>query len=444
VAVAHDAVSQSSTTFTATSPSWTHTPTGTPRGVCVMVVQNQDTGADNVTGVTYGGVAMTRVRMATGTTGESSRIYVYFLGSGIPTGAQTVTATMNDANNKVAYCATVTAAANTQVDTSNDDAPGTANANPSLTLTFSGTLATWAAYEAVFTGLAAPVTTVQAGSTHAFGNDFGNASAMFARKAGTGGTSTTMGYTAAADDELQAGLVITEVAGGTSATATPTVVTAVGTVGTAVPAAASTAAPSVAAAAASVPAPTVQAGSKTLPGVVTAVAAASARRSCRPARRPSRRCWPHPPRSAHRSWPPAQRRHRRLCPARPSSARPPPRPGPSPPRLLSPPPRPSAARSSGPPPSHGPVRAAPTPPPSPPVTPAAGPATAFDAVTLGTGATATYDNTHTRDTLAAKLATGGTAADCTPSNTPRCWAPARRCGTGRTSTSRRTRPAHTG
>ena len=37
---------------------------------------------------------------------------------------------------------------------------------------------------------------------------------------------------------------------------------------------------------------------------------------------------------------------------------------------------------------------------------------AFDSVSLGTGATATYDNTQARQTLAAKLATSGTAADC--------------------------------
>lgn len=37
---------------------------------------------------------------------------------------------------------------------------------------------------------------------------------------------------------------------------------------------------------------------------------------------------------------------------------------------------------------------------------------AFDSVSLGSGATAVYDNTHVRGTLSAKLATGGSAADC--------------------------------
>lgn len=36
----------------------------------------------------------------------------------------------------------------------------------------------------------------------------------------------------------------------------------------------------------------------------------------------------------------------------------------------------------------------------------------FESVSLGSGATATYDNTQARGTLAAKLATGGSAADC--------------------------------
>lgn len=37
---------------------------------------------------------------------------------------------------------------------------------------------------------------------------------------------------------------------------------------------------------------------------------------------------------------------------------------------------------------------------------------AFESVSAGAGATLTYDNTHARGTLAAKLATGGSAADC--------------------------------
>jgi hypothetical protein len=121
MAVAHDASSAShaSGAFSVSqaSFSWTHTPAGTPRGVLVLVFQGVSA-TNAVTSVTYGGTAMTHVgsARATDTTTEPGSADLYFLGSAVPTGAQTVQ--VNRTNNTTtvwAVCTTQTAATDTEV-----------------------------------------------------------------------------------------------------------------------------------------------------------------------------------------------------------------------------------------------------------------------------------------------------------------------------------------
>lgn len=116
--------------------SWTHTPVGVPRGVIVQIVQNVGT-TDEVTGVTYGGVAMARVAAGTvfHTTGaEDGAVYTYFLGSSIPTGARTVLVSVDGTgSDKTAACCTVTAPGNTEAGPAGTlDSGGVAN--PSVTI----------------------------------------------------------------------------------------------------------------------------------------------------------------------------------------------------------------------------------------------------------------------------------------------------------------------
>jgi len=136
--VAFDAASQElGDTGTLT---WTHTPVGTPRGVLCWVVQFVGA-TDEVTGVTYGGVAMTEVSgsplLKAG--GETAAVYLYFLGASIPTGAQTVTASVNGTgSNKNTYCFTVTGAANTEIVDVDATISSNSVANPSVTLSLGG------------------------------------------------------------------------------------------------------------------------------------------------------------------------------------------------------------------------------------------------------------------------------------------------------------------
>lgn len=121
MAVALDASSRSGSTVSASvaSFSWTHTPVGTPAGV-VVVVAGTTTATNDVTSVTYGGVSVPRVSgaFAADTAGEPAFTDVYFLGSSVPTGAQTVVVNRNNnANGVWGAAATVTAGADTEVNT---------------------------------------------------------------------------------------------------------------------------------------------------------------------------------------------------------------------------------------------------------------------------------------------------------------------------------------
>jgi hypothetical protein len=171
---------QSSLDFTTTANgSATHTPVGIPKGVLVLIGQNS-TASDLISGVTYGGVAMTRLTngFATDAATEIGACYAYFLGSNIPTGAQTVAATVSSGtDDKTWWCMTVTGSGNTEI-----AADGVLNGdqtNPSITLS------TVAGYQGVafavqFSGVNAP-SSITAGTGYTkFTNerDFGTQSAI--------------------------------------------------------------------------------------------------------------------------------------------------------------------------------------------------------------------------------------------------------------------------
>src|SRR5688572_13669586 len=97
--------------------SWTHTPVGTPKGVLVLIASASLT--DQVAAATYGGTAMTELADSPllQTVGdEGGSVYGYFLGSSVPTGAQTVEVTVTGAASKRAVAVTVTAAGDTAVE----------------------------------------------------------------------------------------------------------------------------------------------------------------------------------------------------------------------------------------------------------------------------------------------------------------------------------------
>ncbi len=119
-AVAWDSLSESDSGTTgntsSSSFSWTHTPVGTLAGIVCFSFTNFS--VDIVSAMDYGGVAMTAVSggYAVDTATEPGDTKAWFLGSSIPTGAQTITVTRtNNATSVYAACHAVTASTDTEI-----------------------------------------------------------------------------------------------------------------------------------------------------------------------------------------------------------------------------------------------------------------------------------------------------------------------------------------
>lgn len=189
--------------------TWTHTG-GTPRGALVWVVQNANA-TDRVSGVTYGGVAMTELAGSPNAkgTGEQCVVYGYFLGTTIPTGDQTVTVSVTGVGTKQAVAVTVTGAADTEV----VDVDATINtdsaANPAVTLSLGG-VSCFAAI-GFFTGIAdVGNVTPFTDWTSRHEEDFGAAIMGVYTYDTVGTTDVTAGWTQGADDAVMIAVAIKE------------------------------------------------------------------------------------------------------------------------------------------------------------------------------------------------------------------------------------------
>lgn len=195
--------------------SWTHTPVGTPRGVIVWC--GYISTAHQIDSITYGGDAMTEVELSplVKLNNESASVHAYFLGTSIPTGAQTVSVTVNDITFKRCSSWTVTAGDDTSVNTV-DTLTSDSLDDPSSTLVTSDgvetfvTTALMTGFDAV--GSVSPI----AGYTVTLNSDQGTMVFNLARKSTnpTGGN-VTYGWTStSAEDVIMMGVAIREGTGG--------------------------------------------------------------------------------------------------------------------------------------------------------------------------------------------------------------------------------------
>ena len=212
MAVAHSASSESHTGTTGsvnqTSFSWTHTQTGTPQGVLVFVhCLNSPTNTTN--SVTYGGVSVPATSfVAADTAGELGRTHLYFVGTGLGSGNQTIT--VNRTNNGVImYATAATVTADTRTDLTgfvqltgdgtlteqsvNDGSPGTNSLR----------------YAGSFSGLNAPPT-AGANSTLLHSIDIGNQSCALVRETTAGQGARLVGLSGANDDRAVVHIAVRE------------------------------------------------------------------------------------------------------------------------------------------------------------------------------------------------------------------------------------------
>lgn len=204
-----------SATFTTTTPhTFTFTPVGTPRAILVAVAWPSVT--DEINGaVTYGGVAMARIALATTTAGdEDGSAVLYFLGAGIPTGAQTVSITHTGATTvKWAACQSMTAGADTEVTVSGTVATNTANPSVALDTGATSSLRTAILYSGTNQPGNAAVLTGMEANTSAMSHDFGNFTAFLGMQTTAATGSFTIGWTVALDDAALVAAAVQEVSG---------------------------------------------------------------------------------------------------------------------------------------------------------------------------------------------------------------------------------------
>lgn len=119
--IARDAFSKGTPGSSAASPiEWTHTPVGTPRGA-VVGANTIEGNQDQVGAVTYGGVVCAEVSNSPWTNNVAGQAndfssHLFFLGSGLPTGAQTVSVEVTNSDTTAPYALTVTADGDAEVE----------------------------------------------------------------------------------------------------------------------------------------------------------------------------------------------------------------------------------------------------------------------------------------------------------------------------------------
>ena len=191
--------------------TWTHTPVGTPRAV-VVACESGNT-ADSFNAVTYGSATLTEVTGSPNVLagGEGGNVSAFFVGTGIPTGAQTVTVTVLDATSKACAVYTLTAAADTEVVDTDVTINSASLTNPFATLSIGGrtSWATMGLYSGVDT-ISVEVTP-RTNWTSLSAYDLGTEGIGDHRYNIIGSSDVNCGWTQAANDAVAVCLAVSEV-----------------------------------------------------------------------------------------------------------------------------------------------------------------------------------------------------------------------------------------
>jgi len=211
MAIAFD-VSTVATAYTSTGTQTTsHAGSASARGAVVLIDQN-GTAADEVSGVTYGGAAMTRLRFDVEST-EAGGVYIYWL-DGVATGTQNVAMTTSAATNKQLVVATMTVASGRGVEVAGNATGTSASvANPAWSITGLTAATVLDGFEVIHSGLQTMTTTPATSWTLISSTDLGAQGRGFARQhVASSGTSLACGWTAStADDFVGASVAFYEV-----------------------------------------------------------------------------------------------------------------------------------------------------------------------------------------------------------------------------------------
>jgi hypothetical protein len=216
MAVAYDAFASNSDAGGAANLTWTHTPVGTPRGVLVWIVQTGATfSGTNAVSCSYGATDMgSPVAELIKTSGEVCTVTLYFLGSSVPTGAQTVT--FDPVASATKFGGSITLTGNTDLEIVDTDSTisSDSSSNPSVTLGLTGR--TSFAAIGFFSGIGVdtgitPLTSWTARAEH----DFTPSMAGVYTYDTISSSDVTAGWTQAADDAVAIATAVSEVSAST-------------------------------------------------------------------------------------------------------------------------------------------------------------------------------------------------------------------------------------
>ena len=179
--------------------SFNYTPTSTPRGIVVCAIHS-DSSTDHIVDVRYGGVLLARAITAADTATEQGRADIWWLGTGVPTGTQTVQVNFSSATTddfQIVVFGLTTASVDVElVDT---DLVEQNTADPSRTMNYGGrTCVTISAF--YYGGSAAP--TPNANMTNLHTHDFTAQFGSVDMQTTPGSTDFVCSYTANDDTGL--------------------------------------------------------------------------------------------------------------------------------------------------------------------------------------------------------------------------------------------------
>jgi hypothetical protein len=196
VTLAFDAVTPSTKATNGADPwTFTHTPVGTPRGI-IITAAHSAVSSDLISGsvVSYGGVNVPRIRSIGVPSGEAGRAYIWFLGTGVPTGAQTVSIDFSSSplTGALFTCSSWTAADDIEAIDS-DEVASASTLGLNATLQYGGR--TCAAVFGAFEGRGVPNdATVLTGMSEMADLDFGPWQHIVGRQTTPGSSDFTAGY----------------------------------------------------------------------------------------------------------------------------------------------------------------------------------------------------------------------------------------------------------
>jgi hypothetical protein len=210
MAIAFDSVFTESVRTGVEDPyTFNHTPGADLKGVAVCAVHGVSS-TDHIVGMTYGGVAMARIKRNVDTATEPGAAEIWFLGSGIPTGLQTISVDLASGTTDDFHFVVIgfTGAADTEA----VDSDGVDNnvANPSVTLQYVGR--TCAAIAALYGGGAdGSAFAPNANCTTVHDHDLGAFYSEVIRQTTPGTADFAIGGTSATDDVAFAAAAFSEV-----------------------------------------------------------------------------------------------------------------------------------------------------------------------------------------------------------------------------------------